>query len=308
MHTLPTFFYPSTTVWVDDDTVFLEAISHIIEPKLLKTFVSPTDCLHFFNSSYSLPQNLPLLRGLTEDERYDLIDHSLVDLNVLKLHQIHFSSERLKEVSIIIVDYKMLEMKGIDLCKKLQSQPAKKILLTGMATHEEAIEAFNSNVIDRFIRKDSRNLVKEIESYLCELSQEYFSERTKSLLSHLEVENKLPLSDPIFIKFFQELCITNSIKEYYLIDKNGSLMMINDKNQFSYLIIHTDRSLDAFNELNAEFTEANLFLTAIKNRQKIPHFGIGKEGWEFEISNWLHHFYTPRILQGREKYYYLISN
>lgn len=304
MRSLPCFYYPTTTVWVDDDALFLQSVSQIMGPKNLKPFQSPNDCLSYFDRYKQPHTKMSFLRGAIEDERYDLLNHAPVDLNVSTLHQIYNFTERTDEISVIIVDYKMPEMKGIELCKRLRSQSAKKILLTGEATHSEAIAAFNENIIDRFICKDSPTLSDDIKKYVAELSQQYFYDKTKSILSHLEVEHKLPLSDKEFINFFDKLRKTNSIKEYYLIDKNGSLMLVNDKNEVSFFAVHTDRSLDDFLELHHEISKTTTFIGAIEQRDKIPFFGIGKESWQFDIKEWEQYLLATNVLNGRETYYY----
>jgi CheY-like chemotaxis protein len=307
MSNLPIFYYPSTTIWVDDDKLFLDAATQINSSASSKTFSNPNDCFNYFESYVSPTAHMPFLRGAIEDERYETIGHSPVDMNVPSIYQLSHLAERLAEVSVMIVDYKMPEMKGIDLCKKLQSQPVKKILLTGEASYQEAVEAFNDNTIDRFIRKDSPTLVEDIKKYVSELSEQYFIDRTKGLLSHLEVENKLPLSDSKFTEFFKNICIFYGIKEYYLIDKNGSLILIDDKNRAHYLIIHTDRSLDSFAELNQGINEAKKYVESVTKREKIPFFGIDKESWQFEEKDWAQHFYSPKVLGSREKYYYTLT-
>lgn len=306
MLSLPSFYFPTTTVLVDDDNLFLQGASQLVDPRRLKTFNDPYDCIRFFDA-YSRPlTKMSFLRGLTEDDRYWQTSHAPVDLNVSALHQIYHSAERSDEISIIIVDYKMPGMKGIELCRKLHSQSVKKILLTGEATHEEAISAFNDNTIDRFIRKDSATLVKDIQKHIFDLKHQYFYEQTQPLLSHLEVDYKLPQSDPVFINFFQNLCATHLIKEYYLIDKNGSLILVDNENKISYLIIHTDRSLNEFIKLNNDINGAEHYANLINQHRQIPFFGISKESWQFEINEWPKYFFTSESLDGRDKYYFSI--
>ena len=47
----------------------------------------------------------------------------------------------------------MPEMNGLEICKILKGYPFKFILITGEATSEKAIEAFNSGLIHQFIPK-----------------------------------------------------------------------------------------------------------------------------------------------------------
>jgi CheY-like chemotaxis protein len=306
MQNIPAFFYSSTIAWIDDDELFLDAASHLFPFSKLKTFTHPSDCLDFF-SVYRVPYQ-PLLRGKLDDDSYETLDHSPVDLNVTSLPEISSISNRHNEITIIIVDYKLPEMTGLELCKELQSNSAKKILLTGEANHDKAVSAFNDNIIDRFIRKDSPSIINEIKSYVMDLQQQYFNEKTHGLISHLEAENPIPSTDPIFRKFFQDICRQNFIKEYYLLDKNGSYMLIDENNQKKLLIIHTDRTLDSFIQLNDDTNNIEEILKSIKERENIPFFGVNKDSWQIESNEWKEHFYTPKTFNGRERYFWILIN
>lgn len=307
MLNLPLFYYPSTITWVDDDSLFINAASQLFQSEfLVQSFHHPEDCLKHFDNYSSHITNTPFLRACVEDERFEAVDHSPVDLNVPALYKFLDYAERTKETSVIIVDYNMPVMNGIELCKKLNSLPMKKILLTGEADHREAVSAFNDNIIDRFLRKDSQSLVDDIQSYVKTLSQQYFSELTNPLLTHLEASTKSPLSDPVFIEFFRNWCHINAIKEYSVIDKNGSFLVINNHDNHFYFVVHTNKSLDAFIDLNDDTQDLESLLVLMKNREKIPFFGIGNEYLEIDPREWNEHFYTPNILEGREKYYWAV--
>jgi CheY-like chemotaxis protein len=304
MRNLPTFYYPSTVAWLDDDENIISATKDLFEKNKLITFTNPLECINYFSKYESPLKKTTFLKGLIGDDYYETVNHSPVDLNVPDLHQIHNFLERDKEITVIIVDYNMPEMNGIELCKQLKSQPVKKILLTGQATVQEAVTAFNENLIDRFIRKDSATLVRDIFNYVEELKNEYFREKTNGLLEHLETENKLPLSDPEYIKLFRKICTDNEIREFSLIDKKGSMMLIDRNDKRINLVIHTDQTLEAFTNLYDDEPEVALLMEIVKERKVIPFFGIGKESWEIETRDWIKHLYKPKTFIGREKYYY----
>src|SRR3990167_1410628 len=306
MLTLPIFYHPSTTLWVDDDSLFLQAVSQLFNPGHLKTFNHPADCLNFMAAYKAPSSNITFLRGAVEDERYELARHAPVDLNVASIYQAHTSQTRRDEISVIIVDHNMTDMTGIALCEKLKHHPAKKILITGQTSHDTAIEAFNDGIIDKFINKASENLVPEIYKYHEELLFNYFQEVTTPLLSHLEADMKLPQSDPAFICFFHHLCQQYKIQEYYLIDKNGSMLLVDGAGYQRQLIIHTNRSLDAFIELISGLQHTESMQANIQRRECIPFFGIGRECWELNREDWNKHLYQPKQLAGRETYLYTL--
>ncbi len=307
MSQLPLLYYPTTLYWVDDDVFFLEVVENRFKNHYaIDVAFSPQQARNFFLNYQSQIDPLLFLRSCVEHEEYDLTEHLPVDINFEAIRQLHDNSDKIKDIAVIIVDYKMPGISGIDLCRELVSIPAKKILLTGYADFQEAVHAFNEGIINCFICKDDSNIDVSLTNNINNLTREYFIERTLPLLNHIESDFKLPHSDKIFVNFFEELCKDHKVKEYYLADKNGSIIMLTTDNLIKYFIIHTDRTLDKFVELNKNIKEAAFFVRSIETRNKVPFFGIGKEAWDLEVKFWANCFYKPSILNGREKYYWTL--
>lgn len=305
---LPLFSYPATVVWVDDDPLFLASVNLLLKNSYTTTFSSPEQSINFFQQYKPFLQKINFVRGYTEVDSYDMLNHMPVDLNVSALRELYTSSERNKEVTVLVTDYNMPSMNGIELCRALRGLPMKKILLTGAADYQQAVAAFNEGLIDCFIQKDSQTLVQDILFHLGRLSQQYFVERSRQLLNHLETDYPLPLSDSIFISFFEEWCKKNKIQEYYLIDKHGNFLLINKEGKKSYFIVHTERTLNNFIELHQDDKEGVHFVRAVESREKIPFFGEGIESWELQSDKWDACFYSSKVLLGQQKYYWAIAN
>lgn len=305
---LPLFSYPATVVWVDDDPLFLASVTQLLKNSRTTTFNAPEQSIKFFQQYKPLLQKINFMRGYTEADSYDMLNHMPVDLNVSALKELYTNDERNGEVTVLVTDYNMPSMNGIDLCRELREHPMKKILLTGAADYQQAVAAFNAGLIDCFIQKDSQTLAQDILFHLKRLSQQYFVDRSRQLLNHLETDYPLPLSDPIFIAFFDEWCKKNEIQEYYLIDKHGNFLLINKEGKKSYFIVHTDRTLGNFIELHQDDNDSASFIRAVELREKIPFFGEGIESWELQPYQWDACFYSSQILVGQQKYYWAIAS
>ena len=305
MPALPLFYYPATVVWVDDDELLLQVATEILgNENKIQTFNSPGACLDFFATYIPYLKEAPLLHGRTEMDDYETINHLPVDINPAAFTQLPLKHERKNEVSVLIADYRMPDMTGIDLFRQLKGINAKKILLTGEADNAQAVAAFNEGIIDCFIQKNSATLVTDIAEHLNILANEYFFELSKALLAHLEVDGKIHLSDPSFIGFFKDLCKENDIQEHYIFDKQGNMQLIDAQGTKSYFVVHTNKTLNAFIELYQDKQDASNLIDAVKKRKMVPFFGVGLEGWQCKAEDWLNHFYTPQLLEGREKYYW----
>ncbi|MBA3661091.1 MAG: hypothetical protein H0W64_05165 [Gammaproteobacteria bacterium] len=306
MLTMPVFFFPSTIITIDDDLLFLKSLNLLLPQFTLQQFCKPKEVLNFFNNYHSPLTRINFLKSYTDYDFYSTSKHMLVDFDLPCLYELSKHREIENEISVIIVDYHMQEMNGIQLCQTLRHLPIKKILLTGQADHSQAITAFNDNVIDCFIQKDSPNLAQEIQFYTRKMAEKFYYDFTQPMLSHISVDTESPLTDPVFIKFFNALIVQYQIKSYSLIDKSGSLIIVNDQNEYFCLIVHTNHSLNLFIEINDDVPEVKEYLFHVDQKSLIPFFGIGEECWKFEPREWFKFFFKPQLLEGRECYYWAI--
>jgi len=154
MTTLPLISYPTKIVILDDDPLFTDALSESLKNdySLLK-FNDPNQCINFFKQYTPLSSNLRFVRGCNELENYNTSGHLPVDIDFSALKEFRTKENRMDEVSVILVDYNMPGMNGLEFCRQLKSLPAKKILLTGEASEKVAVTAFNEGYIDCYIKK-----------------------------------------------------------------------------------------------------------------------------------------------------------
>lgn len=309
MIVLPIIHYPSTVVWVDDDALYLKTMTKLLGQKnIFKTFDNSVDGMHFFKNYTPLLPSIGFTRGCREHESYYNAQHMPVDLNIPALTEIRKNPKRYHEVSVMIVDYYMPDMNGIDFCRQLQYLPMKKILFTGKVGSAEAVAAFNEGIIDRFLQKDSPNAVSELQYCITSLQLQYFKSNTRRLISHLEIDRLLPISDPEFSAFFKIWCRENDIQEYFLLDKSGNMYLTNGTGVAMYFIVHTDQSLAEFVKLYGDEEKNADLLLAVSKRERIPFFGVGKEGWQIPSDRWSLCFYPPQVIYGNEKYYWTVVN
>ena len=250
--TLPLFYFKPTICWIDDDPLFLQAItlSYPEDYKYL-IFNTPEKALDFFSSYQSPLAKINFTRGYTECDVFGTNDHFPVDLNISTIAKLATLPERFNEVTVLIVDYSMPNMNGLAVCEKLKNLPCKKVLLTGEASHRHAVTAFNQGLIDKFIKKNVA-ITHQLQKYIKDLNYLYFSKKTENLVSHIESLRRSPLSDPVFINFFYNWCQKNTIKEFYLINTQGSFLVKNSGGVSSYFIVMSERDKAEFLELNDE--------------------------------------------------------
>jgi CheY-like chemotaxis protein len=307
MKMLPIFYFPTTIVYLSDEQSATDPGPVKIQFDHIKYYKNPDECLGYLSAHTNAQPQPSYLQPCKDHDSYDTINQTPVSCNVPSIFKtLQHKNDKHDEISVIIVDLNHSGISTVDFCRKLHNTTIKKIALITASEYENAITALNDQVVDLVVIKDTRTTGDLIQTYIKILQQKYFIEKTRSLLSHLEVRKELPLSDPLFIDFFSKWCAQNNIREYYLIDKFGSMAVVNNVNQISYFVLHTDYSLDLFEKLNEESGEALGLIERVRQRKNIPFFGVGKESWEFTPDQWNNYFHEPRVLVGRKKYYYTI--
>jgi CheY-like chemotaxis protein len=304
---LPLFYFPLTICWIDDDQLFLDAANNLFkEDYNCITFINSKKAIEFLINYRSPYEKINLTRELTESDIYNVHNHLPIDIDISKITQLANTLSIKNELGILIIDNNMPYMNGIDICHQLKDSGYKKILLTGQTNPIEVIDAFNNGIIDKFIGKD-KNIAEKLKKDILKLSYQYFYDKTRYLLTHIETSQLSPLSDEIFIDFFYHWFESNQGKEFYLINKHGSFL-IKDKYGLSiYFIVMSEHAKNEFLKLNDDALDkiGNL-LEKLSSGESIPFFGIGKECWEFKYEEWNHYFYPSQIIHGREKYYWTI--
>lgn len=308
MNHVPLFYYPTRWVFVDDDPTLLECMRIAFESEYtgkIALFSEVTVCLDFLNHYQAPLSNKNFLKCSDRDEQFGVLHHLPIDFDITQLSSLITDERRFEEISVLVVDYHMPELNGFSFLKQCEFLSAYKILLTGTTEDRQVISGFNHDVIHRFVPKGDDEMERTLKQDLKKLSFSYFQKKTAHLLTCLEAENVLPLSDSVFANFFQHFCEQKNISEFYLIDKQGSFLCITREGKKILLVIHTDRSLETWmttyateNELPADV------IAAVKQRKQIPFFGLGKEAWNIPSPEWSNYFYPAHCLQGRERYFW----
>lgn len=306
---LPLFYFPPTLCWVDDNELFLEAAELLFkEDYHCLTFAKENEALQFLHSYQSPSANIHFTREFTESDTYDTSHHLPIDINISEITQLSHRRARQSEIGILIIDNNMPTKNGIEICHQLKQSPYKKILLTGQTSPHAVVDAFNDGIIDKFIAKD-QEVSEKLKKSILELSYQYFYEKTKNLLAHIETSRPSPLSDPIFIDFFYDWCEANQANEFYLLNKQGSFLVKDKQGMASCFVVMSEYAKDEFVKLNDDMldTEGDLLLQVAAGKS-IPFFGIGKECWDYSYNEWKPFFYTAKVIEGREKYYWTVVN
>lgn len=297
-------YYPTNIVVIDDDQNFLNSLKiHFSENCIL--YNSPLDALSRLKKQSQFERIKKRLQksGLFQDE--NLPNETLnLTINLKKLHEEIYSQDRFNDVSVVIVDYYMEEMSGIDLCQKLDKFPAKKILLTGGKDKEKvAIDAFNQGVIDRFINKHDPNFPTLLEQTIKVLKSSYFQELTKYLLADLSIVNPY-LQHPCYNNFVHQIKEKLQPNEFYLLDMAGSFLLFDSQGLPYWLIIKTDKELNGYVEIASD--NGNKKISQLLATHKCFPFFFTEDDLEKGSDSWGEYLYKAEKVPGLTNHYYTL--
>ena len=307
MKTLPLFYFPTKQVWVDDDNLIIQALALAFNKEGQMIQCLSADAFNTWLAGYQSPiAKQRFLKTNMDDDNYGSPQQSPVNFNISEIAKLANNIEKYDEVSVAILDYKLPNSTGFELAQKLEGTKILKILLTGMAEQTQIISGFNDQLIDRFVPKDAPDLVPQLNKLVTELSFEHFRKITKPLAAHLETDQPLPFSDPVFIEFFLNLMQEKNVSEFYLVDKSGSLLCITATGERFYLAIHNQSSIKEWLAIYEEEEISQDCLDNIQAGKLLPFFGAGQEAWQIENIDWESYFYPSHTLATQRPVYWAI--
>jgi CheY-like chemotaxis protein len=221
--TLSPYFHPTTVVLVDDNEAFLRSLTLEMPADMaFHGFTSPELALAFLNEPNELP---PLVdRCFTLDRSHDTEAVIHLDLGVIEQEINHL--QRFRRVSVVLVDYAMPSVDGLQFCERLTDPYARRAMLTGVADEKLAVEAFNAGLIHRYIPKHKATAVEAVIAFIAELEREYFNQYLARLKTALAINPPGFLVDAEIAVHVQRLLAQERVSEYYLVnDPPGFLML-----------------------------------------------------------------------------------
>ncbi len=288
-------FFPTKVAIIDDDPYYLDQISLLInEDVVCDLFTSPFQALSVMQNYEKKNDRFSMQCSHQWESGLSIMSHRGGNIN--NPHQFIYDDQRFDRFSVMVVDYAMPEMSGVELCKKLQDPWVKKILITGKADLEVAIQAFNQGIIDQFIRKEEDDVDLRLNAAINKLSHQYFTEicTPKNEVLFQDAPYLLKKS---FIAWFTGLCKTYNIVEYYL--KGGFLisefLLVNREGELKLLFIQTPEHAKVQYEiaLGNELAPREL-VDAIYARKIIPYFN-GQCVYDIRFKdNWRQHVYEAK--------------
>ena len=164
--TIPLFHRPGAVLFLDDDTDYLEMLGMVIPA-------------HLQVELYSRPSGFTA-RMQNEPARWEA--DAMTQLQMLErwrqgqpllpqvLRYWAVNASRYELAQICVVDYAMPGTDGLKVLNTLLDWPGSRVLLTGQADEQIAIQAFNNGLIDQFVHKQTTEITRHLLGVLRKLA------------------------------------------------------------------------------------------------------------------------------------------
>jgi CheY-like chemotaxis protein len=239
--TLPPYYHPTTVCFIDDNFSFLNSLSlDLPDDWPFISYLDPKIALAAVNQPDLLP---PLVDRCFSMDNSDPAE-PLIHLNLGALEQEIKLVHRFRRLSVLMVDYAMPNMSGLEFCERVENPNLKKVLLTGVADEKTAVAAFNKGIIDHYVPKHSLATVNELIPFIEKLKRGYFDQYSARLTSNLALNPPAFMTEPAIASYFEKVLRKFNIVEYYLASDPYGYLLLRADGSMVRLVVLCQEELD----------------------------------------------------------------
>jgi len=304
------FYHPTRVVFVDDDPAFLNLLPLRLGDLVpFLRFDSPRELLSEFAAGR--------LHGRLDLNWWDLypgeggedlaeqlvgFDKSMIALRV-------FNRARFGLVTVLVADYQMPEMTGLDLFRALAHLPCKRILLTGQADEALAVQAFNEGLIDLYLPKLHPRLDLELNQAIQRFQFAYLEQATHLITQVLQAVDPVVWGDPAFAHFFYQVCEERGVVEYYAVSEPKGYWLLKADGRAEVMLLFAAWELDAQATAAAASRAPDGVVRRLRRRRSALYFAQDDGDQVLSEPQWWEACIPVHPFPGRgDRFYALIRN
>ena len=252
MSTLLPLYHPTTCLVIDDEQLFLDSFDYnYADVTLCATEQRPERAIQRLLKDAERP-------GLTIEEANPApveegeASDPVIRLPASRIAAVARDPARFSRISVVVVDFAMPSMTGVEFLQKIKHLPVKKVLLTGKAGNSTAVAAFNEGLINLFLVKQDPDLPDKLKRIIRELQHGYFKDITTPLGPIAKLEDMAFLDDPRIASWYHKLAQRIRSVEHYLLPSPPGLMLVDEAGQVAIAWINNQDRMRAQLEIAIE--------------------------------------------------------
>ena len=236
---IPLYRHPTMTVLVDDDRSSLAILQHQLEQTFARVgFSRARAALDWIRASFTtMRMDSPL--ALRYSEEADDLVRPGSDMELDSIFRYVSDPQRFAVPTVVVIDYLMPDMDGVEFCKSVADLPLKKIMFTSVGHDRVAINAFNQGLIQRFIHKREPEALDLLEEGIEALQSDYFLRQSWSQVGTMEDPRYSFLSDEGVDALVRDLCDRYGFVEHYLLSSPAGFIFFTEDGHGTRLVLMT---------------------------------------------------------------------
>ncbi len=292
--TKPIFMYfPTSTIWIDDNAVFLEVVKEQMKALNPLTFSNGEEALEHVKAKNAIDL-VKKVTGRVEMAELDRDGH-LISLEPQKTLEVFENKRKNQLVSVAVVDYHLQGGTGLEFCQSAKEFGLKTLLLTGVASQALGIDVLNKHVVDRFVLKNTENLFNALLADIQEEQYAFFRDLHNRVMPSFNSQFKVPFEDPHYILKFNELLTRTKAVEYYLFDHNGSYLFVDAQGQKTVLACQWRSDFADYAVLAKDNGASKNTIEALKSKRKM-RFLLPNQNESIPATSWNDYLYETEKL------------
>lgn len=297
------FAFPTTVGFVDDNANFLANLSLQLDARLaFRFFNSAEHALNAVNSAAALAPTAERFLARYHDRAEQSDEQEVIAMRIDAIRRQVCNARRFECTSVIVVDYDMPDMNGLELCRRIEHPAVKKIVLTGKADEHLAVKGFNEGIIDRFIRKQDPGAFEALNQAIDEMKDAYLRHTQSTVVEALALSEYRFLSDPAFAARAREIFKQFDIVEHYVSVRPTGLLMLDGAATPFLFVVYAEDALRAAREIAIEREAPSEFFVELDERRSVPYFWESEGIFPTERASWRRYMHPSFIVQGQETY------
>ena len=302
------YFHPTTLLVLDDDPYYVESFKfHFGDQFPCVSYTQPERAIeHILSQAGQVPTfdaigaSLSPTLGGSKEGCSNATGHVLGMVG---------DSNRFRRVSVLVVDYDMPAMTGVQVCRALHHLPVRKLLLTGKAGVDTAISAFNEGVIDTFLTKHDPEIEKTLPRQVLRLQDEFFKSTTDGLAAHLGGGDIPFLTDEAVIDAIESLIKSRNIVEHYLTAKPCGSLLVDHNGGAMMMVVLDGESLRAHWEVARDNGAPKEWLELLASQRVVPFFPTTTGYYEPEVgAQWSRHLHPAQRIESDRVWHTTVVN
>jgi CheY-like chemotaxis protein len=305
------YYHPTSVVVVDDDVSFLESFQFYYGDQFLcRPFQRAGEALEFLRA----PANLKWFRqdfiapahGAMDPHGFERGDR-IVQVKTSLVTNVFADPERFARPSVVVVDYAMPGMSGIDFLKQIADLPVRKLLLTGKGDEKTAVSAFNEGIIDAFFMKQQPGITDTLSRRLAELQVLYFTHATRMLSSTLALEMTDFVNDQAFDRALERIIESHATVEFCILTEPTGVLLLRSDGRPELMLVADEEQIKAASEIARAENAPDELIARLEAGQSVSLFPTRTGYYEPQFAgNWQRYVWQGTPIDGSRRWLYTV--